>query len=303
MTSALNPGGIYTDSSSLMALKSLASKDSSLALEKTAEQFESMFIHMMLKSMRTTTSGEAIFDSKQSEFYQEMFDQQISIDLAKKRQVGIADILIRQLAEPQAKNSQATVEDKDKTILAFDRLRLHRSVSPAAVEAFAPLNSISQENIKGFESAQDFIEKLTPLAEKYAAELGVDAKVLLAQSALETGWGKYMVRYDNDMPTHNLFNIKADSRWDGPKAVVPTLEYEKGQPVRQYAAFRSYPTFEASFKDYVDFIKSGQRYQTALDSAADSGAYIEALQEAGYATDPQYSSKINRILAGEEFRI
>ncbi len=301
MTSAVNPGAIYTDSSSLMALKSLVSKDSSSALEQTAEQFESMFIHMMLKSMRTTTSGEGVFDSEQSQFYQEMFDQQISIDLAKKRQVGIADMLISQLGEPQNKEAQSAAEGEEKTKLDFDRLRLHRPITPVAVEAFAPLNNISQESIEGFESAKDFVEKLTPLAEKYAAELGVDAKVLLAQSALETGWGKYMVRYENDVPTHNLFNIKADSRWDGPKAVVPTLEYERGQPVRQYAAFRSYPTFEASFKDYVDFIKSGQRYQTALDNAADSAAYIEALHQAGYATDPQYSHKINEILAGEEF--
>lgn len=301
MAAAVNPGGIYTDTSSLIALKSMASKNSSLALEKTAEQFESMFIHMMLKSMRTTTSGEGMFDSENTKFYQEMFDQQISIDLAKKRQVGIADMLIRQLGDPQAKDSQSAVAGKDDVKLDFDRLRLHRPITPVAVEAFAPLKNISQESIKGFDSPRDFVEKLTPLAEKYAAELGVDAKVLLAQSALETGWGKYMIRYGNDVPTHNLFNIKADSRWDGPKAVVPTLEYEKGQPVREYAAFRSYPTYEASFKDYVDFIKSGQRYQGALENVADSQAYVESLHRAGYATDPQYSNKINRIMAAEVF--
>jgi len=301
MTSAVNPNGIYTDNSSLMALKRIASKDSSAALEKTAEQFESMFIHMMMKSMRTTTSGEGIFDSDQSQFYQEMFDQQISIDMAKKRQVGIADMLISQLGGQQAKDPQAAVKDETDTKLEFDRLRLHRPISPVAVEAFAPLEAASQESIKYFESSKDFVEKLMPIAEKYAAELGVEPKVLLAQSALETGWGKHTIRYTNDVPTHNLFNIKADSRWDGPKAVVPTLEYEKGKSVRQYAAFRSYPTFEASFKDYVDFIKSGKRYQTALENAADSHAYVNALHQAGYATDPQYANKINKIMSGEVF--
>jgi len=301
MTSVVNPNGIYTDNSSLMALKRTASKDASAALEKTAEQFESMFIHMMMKSMRSTTSGEGIFDSEQSQFYQEMFDQQISVDMAKKRQVGIADMLVSQLGSPQAKDPQVAVYDDVESKLEFDRLRLHRPISPVAVEAFAPLEVASQEPIKRFESSKDFVEKLMPMAEKYAAELGVDPKVLLAQSALETGWGKHMIRYTNDVPSHNLFNIKADSRWDGPKAVVPTLEYEKGKPVRQYAAFRSYPTFEASFKDYVNFIKSGQRYQAALENAADSQAYVNALHQAGYATDPLYAKKINKIMSGEIF--
>jgi len=110
-----------------------------------------------------------------------------------------------------------------------------------------------------------------------------------------------MIRYANGVPSHNLFNIKADSRWDGGRAVVPTLEYEKGEAVSQYAAFRSYPSFEASFKDYVDFIKSGERYQAALEKVDDSRAYVRALHEAGYATDPQYHNKINRIMSGGVF--
>ena len=301
MASAVNPNGIYTDNSSLRALKSQASKDAPAALEKTAEQFESLFIHMMMKSMRSTTSGDDIFDSEHSKFYQEMFDQQISVDMAKKRQVGIADMLVSQLGSQQAKDPQVSVSGDAETKLDFERLRLHRPASPAAIEAFAPLGSVSQETIKNFDSPKDFVEKLMPLAEKYATELGVEPKVLLAQSALETGWGKHVINYSNDVPTHNLFNIKADNRWNGPKAVASTLEYEQGKPVRQYAAFRSYPSFEASFKDYVEFIKTGDRYQGALERAGDSKAYVRALHEAGYATDPKYSHKINRIMSGEVF--
>ena len=301
MASAVNSSGIYTDTSSLMALKGKASKDASSALEQTAEQFESLFIHMMMKSMRSTTMGGGIFDNEHSKFYQEMFDQQISVDMAKKRQVGIADMLVSQLGGPQAKEPQTAVQGDADTKLDFDRLRLHRPISHVAVEAFAPLNNVSQETIKGFDSPKDFVEKLMPLAEKYALELGVEPKVLLAQSALETGWGKHVISYSNNVPTHNLFNIKADSRWDGPKAVVPTLEYEQGMPVRQYAAFRSYPSFEASIKDYVEFIKTGERYQGALEKSDDSQAYVRALHQAGYATDPQYSNKINKIMSGEVF--
>lgn len=298
MISTGNPTDVYTDTSALKALKAKAGKDASSALGETAEQFEAIFIHMMLKSMRATSMGGGIFDNEHSRFYQEMFDHQIAIDMAKKRQMGIADMLVNQLGDKQEKNQEGVTGE---TKLDFERLRLHRPITPVAIEAFAPAESISRESIKGFDSPKDFVEKLWPLAEKYAAELDVSPRVLLAQSALETGWGKHVIRYSNGVPTHNLFNIKADGRWDGPRAVVPTLEYEKGNPVRQLAAFRSYPNFEASFKDYVDFLKSGERYQKALDSASDSSAFVRALHEAGYATDPNYSNKINRIMSGEVF--
>lgn len=298
MTAPANPSGIYTDTGALKLLKSQARKDGAAALAQTAEQFESLFIHMMLKSMRNTTMGGGFMDSEHSRFYQEMFDQQIAVDLAKKRQVGIADMLIQQLGGPQAAGQDAPTADAK---LGLDRLRLQRPVTPVAIEAFAPAQGVSQEPIKDFESPEDFVEKLWPLAEKYATELGVEPKVLLAQAALETGWGQHMTRYSNGVPTNNLFNIKADSRWEGPRAVVSTLEYERGTPVRQLAAFRSYPSFEASFKDYVAFLKSSERYQGALEKAADGSAFVQALHQAGYATDPGYSFKINRILDGEVF--
>lgn len=298
MVASVNPSGIYTDMGALTALKGQADKDRAGALEQTAEQFESMFIHMMLKSMRSTTSEGGFMDNEHSRFYQEMFDQQVSVELARKRQVGIADMLVQQLGGAE-KQQQADRPTELK--LDLDRLRLHRPITATAVEAFAPAQDITQEAIKGFDSPEDFIEKLWPLAEKYAAELGVEPKVLLAQAALETGWGQHTIRYTNEVPTHNLFNIKADGRWDGPKAVVPTLEYERGKPVRQLAAFRAYPSFDASFRDYVDFLKSSERYRPALDRAGDSRAFVQGLHRAGYATDPEYSHKINEIMSRDVF--
>ena len=301
MTSAVDSGQIYTDTASLTSLKAKASRDASAALEESAEQFESLFIHMMLKSMRTTSLGDGLFDSDQTKFYQQMFDQQISVEMAKKRQVGIADMLVNQLSGQQPAQQQTKDMQGNDTKLDMERLRLHRPITPVAIEAFAPAEDFNRETIKGFDSPQDFVNKLMPLAEKYAAELGVNPKVLLAQSALETGWGKHVIRYSNGVPSHNLFNIKADQRWDGPRAVVPTLEYEQGKPVREMAEFRAYPSFEASFSDYVAFLKSSQRYQYALKQADDSAAFVRALHKAGYATDPNYSSKINRIMSGDVF--
>ena len=294
MSISSSQGDVYTDISSLKGLKHLAAKDSSAAIEKVAEQFEALFLQSMLKSMRKTMSGDSIMDNDQSRLYQEMFDQQIAIDLAKKRQAGIADAILSQLGK---QNPQTESNDTDGLI--FEQARLHRPISSVAIQAFAPPPGFARETIKGFDSPEDYVEKLMPLAEKYSKELGVEPRVLLAQSALETGWGKHVIRYSNGVNTHNLFNIKADGRWDGPRAVVPTLEYDRGRPVSEYAAFRSYPNFEASFADYVDFLKSSPRYQQALGNVGDSPAFVKALHAAGYATDPKYSQKINKIMSNE----
>jgi flagellar protein FlgJ len=85
--------------------------------------------------------------------------------------------------------------------------------------------------------------------------------VLVAQAALEVAGGKRVIKDADGNVTHNLFGIKADPRWEGPKAVVSTLEYEQGVASRQKAAFRSYESFEESFNDYVDFLTSGSRYK------------------------------------------
>ena len=137
-----------------------------------------------------------------------------------------------------------------------------------------------------------------PIAEKVAGELGVDPKVLLAQAALETGWGKHVIQQGSDS-SYNLFNIKADSRWQGEQVQVSTLEYRDGVAQREQAAFRSYGSYEESFNDYVSFLKNSPRYQNALQQAANPFAYVDALQQAGYATDPEYSNKISRIYSGE----
>lgn len=286
---------IYADSSQLNALRRDAKNGGNNALQNTAEQFEALFLQMMMKSMRqaSATEGEGLFDNQSSRFYQEMFDQQIAMEMAKKRQVGISDFIVNQLGEA---NADKPVDDHGFK-LDMERVRIGRPMASTAIQAFAPTDAIANESIKGFDSPQDFIEKLQPYAEKYAKELGVPPKVLLAQAALETGWGQHTSRYDNGISTHNLFNIKADSRWEGPKAVVATLEYEKGKPVREMATFRSYPNFEASFADYVEFIKSSPRYQKALQVAGDGDAYINELHQAGYATDPKYAQKVSGIMA------
>lgn len=143
-------------------------------------------------------------------------------------------------------------------------------------------------------SSQDFIRQLHPLAEQAAKELGVEPKILLAQAALETHWGRSLVSH-SDGSSFNLFNIKADKAWQGRKAQANTVEFEQGIARKVNSPFRSYDSFEESFQDYVDFIKSNPRYGDALRQAGNPELYMHKLQQAGYATDPNYAEKVLKI--------
>jgi len=149
-----------------------------------------------------------------------------------------------------------------------------------------------------FSTPESFVKTLWPFAQKAAQQLGVTPKVLLAQAALETGWGKAINKHTDGRSSHNLFNIKANNAWSGDSVVVSTLEYDDGLARREKALFRSYQSFQESFDDYVALIKQSPRYQSALAKAADSQAYAQELQQAGYATDPDYSHKIIKIING-----
>jgi len=166
---------IYTDVSQLNTLRRDAAKGADGALEKTAEQFEALFLQMMLKSMREASviEGEGLFDSQNTRFYQEMFDQQIAMEMAKKRQVGLSDFIVNQLGEGGV---DKPVEDHGFKV-DMERVRIGRPMSSTALQTFSPTDAVTNETIKGFDSPKDFIAKLQPYAEKYAKELGVEPKV------------------------------------------------------------------------------------------------------------------------------
>jgi flagellar protein FlgJ len=137
---------------------------------------------------------------------------------------------------------------------------------------------------------------LKPHAEKAAAELQINPDVLIAQVALETGWGKHVIHDKQGGNSFNLFNIKAGSQWQGDKVNVATLEYRDGIAANEKADFRKYTDYADSFSDYVRLMKNNSRYEQVLQKGGDSAAYAEALQSAGYATDPEYAQKIKRLL-------
>ena len=166
----------------------------------------------------------------------------------------------------------------------------------------APSPSNQKQEYAKFRSAEQFVTTLWPLAVQSAQQLGLDPKVLLAQAALETGWGKFILANADGQSSHNLFNIKSDERWQGDKIAVTTLEYKDGIAQRERATFRMYPSFQASFNDYVDFIKTNQRYREALNQTADPMFYTNELQKAGYATDPRYAEKVMGVVNSDPMK-
>ena len=336
--SKVNSGEFYADFSSLSDLKTQAQKDPNAALKQVAQEFESIFIGMLLKNMRSANEvigGTDLFSSNQTRQYEEMLDSQMAQSMAKSGGVGLAEALIRQF-QGKGSSSFASTDDKSdasllRTIATQDLAKIQLLAQQASKRLLAatppstltpqssapqseaqettPIQSLApQLNSNGvpvekavFHSPEAFVERLWPLAQQAGEKLGVNPKAILAQAALETGWGKYPIAKANGMASFNMFGIKADSRWQGERAVVTTLEYENGAAKKQKAPFRAYNSFSESFHDYADFLAGSERYKGALQVGEDAAMFAANLQKGGYATDPNYSQKIQNILSSKWF--
>lgn len=148
---------------------------------------------------------------------------------------------------------------------------------------------------KAFESPDAFVATMLPMAQQAADRIGVDPLYLVAQAALETGWGKSVMRQQDGSSSHNLFGIKATGSWQGAQARAITSEFKGGQMVKETADFRSYDSYQDSFHDLVTLLQSNNRYKEVLSAADKPEQFVRELQKAGYATDPEYASKISQI--------
>jgi flagellar protein FlgJ len=170
------------------------------------------------------------------------------------------------------------------------------------------LNRVSTQNEKAsvyetlalqeptFKEPKDFVTALTEDAKRVEAKLNIPFEVVIAQAALETGWGQKIIKTESGQSSNNLFNIKADKRWDGDKTNKETLEFEQGAMVKKREPFRVYETIGDSVNDYINFLSNSERYKSALDKADDVEHFLHNLQGAGYATDPKYAEKIKGTL-------
>lgn len=298
------------------------------ALQKTAEDFEAIFVHMMLKSMRAADDVLADqsnpFNSQQVKFYRDMHDQQMAQNLAKEGNLGLAELIVQQL-DPQgsgvtpamAIRRGANLEDlqgfiKENSGGAYGGLPSSEQASGStpklAVHTTANGELLGQQATAAFKksafaSPEKFVQSLLPVAQTVAVQLGIEPKALIAQAAVETGWGQHMIHSPAGQNSHNLFGIKAGGQWQGDRQVVETLEYQQGLPQKQKAAFRSYESFLSSMQDYVQFVKSSPRYRQAVEQSANPKEYFKELQQAGYATDPAYADKVMSVYNSDHLSV
>ena len=261
----------FADFQGLAALKNDAKGQAPAALKEAARQFESLFTQMLLKSMREANKSfgeDSMFGSDQADMYQDMFDDQIAMQMSKGKGLGLADMLIKQLAGTVGTAGEASATAPS---------------SPSAIRH--PLSA----------SKESFLRTLRPHAEQAAREIGVDPDALLAQAALETGWGRSVPCTVNGECSFNLFGIKAGTQWSGATVNVPTLEFESGIPVRKVERFRAYDSPADSFRDYAALIRGSARYANARGAGDNVEAFASALQQGGYATDPHYAQKIAAV--------
>ncbi len=280
----------YTDFNALAKLKNEAKGKSPEAIKEVAKQFESVFVGMMLKSMRQAKLADGIFDSSQSDFYQDMYDKELSVHLAGKQGIGLADLIAKQLSP-----DQSAAVSKNQGIADYERQSMIRSITVSEND----IAIVDNQERNDIDSAEGFINQLRPYAEQAAKKLNVDANVLISQAALETGWGKSIIKSSDGISSYNLFNIKADNSWQGKQENVSTVEFKEGIAIKEIAGFRSYDSYQDSFDDYVEFIKTNPRYKTALNMVRQPKQYMQALQQAGYATDPEYAKKVMKIFQSE----
>ncbi|WP_105190540.1 flagellar assembly peptidoglycan hydrolase FlgJ [Pseudoalteromonas sp. T1lg48] len=282
------------------------------ALKQAAQQFESIFTQMLLKSMRQANAAfedeNSPFNASSVKYFQDMHDQQLSSELSKNGSLGLADIIVQQLSPEQGKYVPAE-------ILRMPQMASARSVKGADTQVQAePANPKVEAEVKtkttaeattetpNFQGAQDFIEGVWQFARQAAAKIGVHPGVMVAQAALETGWGKHIIQSANGESSNNLFNIKAHRDWQGASISKTTVEYEQGVAVKRNEPFRMYGSLQQSFDDFVSFLQSNPRYQQALAVADKPAAFIDAISAAGYATDPNYATKVKRVLAQPELK-
>ncbi|NOH33810.1 flagellar assembly peptidoglycan hydrolase FlgJ [Vibrio chagasii] len=265
------------------------------ALTAAAKQFEAIFTSMLFKSMRDANSSfkSDMLNSQNEQFYRQMQDDQMASELSANGSLGLADMIVAQLSAGQS--SDAT-EDKVRSE-GFDTSLQRPQYSGRSEQRAQEIQSASAaKQPVSFDSPESFVTSMKPYAEKAASVLGVDSSLLLAQAALETGWGSKMVK--NSLGnSNNLFNIKADRSWKGDKVATQTLEFHGKTAVKESASFRSYSSFEDSFNDYVKFLNENPRYETALQHQGNSENFIKGIHQAGYATDPNYADKVLRVKA------
>lgn len=326
----------WTDIQGLTGLAGASRTDSKAALPAVARQFEALFAQMMIKSMRSASFGDGIMDSQQGDQWRDLFDNQIALSMANDgKGLGIATMLVRQLggdAQPTATGTTVptTLTPAQRAAIPLPGGGTGVPATTAAGSGAPPsppagasgnpdgVGSVINRALDfaksagssvlqaakqwAFSGPDDFVQKLAPYAQAVATKLGVSMRAVLAQAALETGWGQHMPTQPDGQSSNNLFGIKAGTSWRGRSVNVPTVEYKGGVAVSGNASFRAYAGPMRSFADYTRVLTGNPRYAAALGRGNDVAGFAQALHQAGYATDPNYAAKLTAVANSDAMR-
>jgi flagellar protein FlgJ len=310
MNSATSVPSIF-DTQSLTALKGDLKKADPQALKATAQQFEAVFVQMILKSMRAATPQDGMFDSDQTRFYQEMLDAQLSQVMAAKGGMGLAAVIERQLSRPDAVNAPdfeggIPLMPPARPLLLGPAQRAYPLPNDQAPRSL-PIDSspvrpaLPATSGAGDGQTQAFVNSVWPHAVAASQQTGIPPHFMVAHAALESGWGRAEPRAADGRPSYNLFGIKAGGNWRGAVVSAPTTEYVGGVAEQRVERFRAYGSYAEAFQDYAQLLAKSPRYREVIAST-DAAGFSRGLQRAGYATDPQYASKLERIIGGPTLR-
>lgn len=267
------------DMQGLAALRVAAHQQTPQATQQAAKQFEAVFTQMMVKSMRDATMSGGLLGSDQEKMFNGMLDDQLAQQLASNKGIGLADLMLKQLAKtgttlpPAATGRQQSLQG-----------RAYNSADAIGVADGAPA------------VAGEFVDRMASAAQNASARSGIPARFMMSQAALESGWGKREIRRADGSTSHNVFGIKAGKNWTGPTVEVATTEYVNGQPRKVTAKFRAYGSYDEAFADYASLISNNPRYSSVVASTNDAASFANNLQRAGYATDPHYASKLMKVM-------
>jgi flagellar protein FlgJ len=288
-------------------LKLDAKQSSPEALKQAAQQFEAVFMNMLMKSMREASPQDGMFDSEQTRMYTSMLDQQLTQRMAS-RGIGLADVMVRQLSRTLAVPADGA-EAMPDAVSAAQGLPLNPSGPVAKAVSAAPLHSgdapqgdsdplRAKARVESYVPAhvEAFVQRLLPHAQAVGAASGIPARFMLGQAALETGWGKAEIRGADGQNSYNLFGIKAGNGWKGRTVDIVTTEYVNGKAQKQVDTFRAYDSYADSFRDYANLLRGNARYQNVIAQGQDAAGFAQGLQQAGYATDPAYAQKLMGVI-------
>lgn len=318
------------DAKSIDDLHLMSKQNPDEALQKVAQQFEALFMNMLLKSMREATPKDGLFDSQQTQFFTQMYDQQLAQHISTKG-IGVADMMVQQLARTnhspdsktsisqtdailstiQSVNNSSLITDghpNDKSKQLWQNTQTSSNATVPSNKFISPVDELianaqigNTQSNRSLNHSTDFIDKLLPHAKTASLSTGIPPHFMLAQAALESGWGKHEIRHADNRPSYNLFGIKAGANWKGDVIETVTTEYVNGVPQKMVEKFRAYNSYAEGFNDYAKLLLDNPRYAKVLKSN-DAATFANGLQRAGYATDPLYADKIIRILNSDKLQ-